>query len=66
MNFIEYKKWTASQKCIDCGISASERSPAKPWVTETQCLECCLKHGAPENRGLPGARELAQRDGVVL
>lgn len=61
MNFEAYKRWADSQVCVDCGAKRSERLE---WVTETQCMPCWKKLGPPESRGLPGARELAEKAGL--
>lgn len=62
-----YREWCAQQHCIDCGRSPAEvrEQDAGKWrmMTETQCYKCWKANGAPENRGLPGAREKYLQDG---
>ncbi len=62
-----YLEWTEKQKCIDCGVPASERKERGTiWVDEIQCLDCLRKFGTPESRGLPSVKELAAKDGIYL
>ncbi len=62
-----YREWVAQQHCIDCGRSVPEiREQEKgKWtmMTETQCYKCWKEKGAPENRGLPSARDKYLKDG---
>ncbi len=70
MDFDSYKRWIATCSCVDCGAKYSDRArdfsgvALDTWVTETQCLACWKKLGAPEHRGLPGSRDLAARAGL--
>ena len=58
-NLDAYCEWCRTKAaCIDCGRKMGERDPGEVWVTETQCMECWREFGAPENRGLPSARDI--------
>ena len=69
MNFSDYKKWAGQQSCIDCGKKASDRKRGMngcvvdedTWVTETQCVKCWSKFGAPEHRGLKSTAEIFEQ-----
>ena len=63
--FERYQAWAAEQRCVDCGRTPAEikKQDTGGRMTETQCYRCWKKLGAPENRGLPSARELYVKDG---
>ena len=61
MDFESYKNWSKAQPCVDCRKIKDGKGL---WATEVQCYECWKKYGAPEKRGLPSARDVAEKNGV--
>lgn len=59
--FDSYNEWVDRQVCIDCGAPAKNRRRWM-WVTETQCMDCLIRFGMPEKRGLASARSMMERE----